>query len=148
MTKTQTLTTEQKLEQLLLQGLTSKGAYKQAFQEWLGLFIGEYDKSLNKNSKPLFDFLKRLDNVERVKISMYLKACTSLESVIVTDKGCKIKLKSGADILKITDTSLKWYDMKISVKPVEYNAERLKKSLDNLLKHYDKQALLDVLSTL
>ena len=38
--------------------------------------------------------------------------------------------------------------MKVEVKPIEYDDSRLKKSLTNLLKHYEKQAIKDILNTL
>ena len=40
---------------------------KDYMQKYLLKFCNAYDTSLNKNSKPLFDLFKKLDNIEKIK---------------------------------------------------------------------------------
>ena len=136
------------LNQILLESLTSKTAYKQGFQKWLDLFIANYETALNKNSLPLLDFFKKLDEVEKIKIREYLFKATSLKALKVSDKGIKLVFKDSYDSLVLIDSALKWYDIKIEVKPFEPSQEKLKKSLENLLKHYDKEDIKNTLNTL
>lgn len=136
------------LNKLLIEALTSKDAYKSKYQEYLTTFIKNYDTSLNRNSKPLYDFFKKLDNIEKVKVNLWLIKNTSLDGATVTKEGLKLRFKEGENTFRIFNDSLNWYDMKVEVKPIEYDDSRLKKSLTNLLKHYDKQAIKDLLNTL
>ena len=136
------------LNTLLIECKTNKESYKSKYQEYLSTFIKNYDIALNKNSKPLFDFLKTLDNVEKTKVQLYLIQNTSLDGCTVTKDGLKLRFKQGYESFVIFNDSLCWYDMKVQVKPIEYDDIRLKKSLVNLLKHYEKQAIKDILNTL
>ena len=136
------------LNRLLIDALTSKDSYKSKYQEYLTTFIKNYDTSLNHNSKPLYDFFKKLDNIEKVKVNLWLIKNTSLDGATVTKEGLKLRFKEGESTFRIFNESLCWYDMKVEVKPIEYDDTRLKKSLTNLLKHYDKQAIKDLLNTL
>lgn len=136
------------LNKLLIEALTVKDAYKSKYQEYLNTFIKNYDDALNHNSKPLYDFFKKLDNIEKVKINLWLVKNTSLDGATVTKEGLKLRFKEGENTFRIFNESLNWYDMKVEIKPVTYDDEKLKKSLNNLLKHYDKQAIKDLLNTL
>lgn len=142
------LTVQEKLANILLEARTNRNSYLSGYQEYLTIFINNYDEALNKNSKPLFDFMKVLDNTEKTKVTMWLKSNTTLEKAVISDKGMKLVFKTGEDKFKIINDSLKWYDMKVEVKPFEPSEEKLKKSLVNLLKHYDKQAITNILRTL
>ena len=147
MTK-KTLTVQEKLANILLEARSNRNSYLSGYQEYLTTFIDNYDEALNKNSKPLFDFMKVLDNTEKTKVTMWLKANTTLEKAIISDKGMKLVFKAGKDKFEILNASLKWYEMKVEVRPFEPSEEKLKKSLVNLLKHYDKQAIKNILNTL
>lgn len=136
------------LNNLLIEALANRQNYLEGYQKYLTTFIKNYDTSLNKNSKPLFDFFKKIDNVEKVKINLWLIKNTSLDGCTVSKEGLKIRLKEGFDTFTIFDDSIKWYQMKVEVKPFEPTDEKLKKSLVNLLKHYQKQAIKDILETL
>lgn len=136
------------LNNILLDALKSKEAYKSKYQEYLKTFIENYNGALNCNSKPLFDFLKKLDNVEKVKVKLWLIKNTSLDGAEVTKNGLKLRFKEGEESFRIFNNTLNWYDMKVEVKEPVYDDKRLKTSLNNLLKHYDKQAIKDILNTL
>lgn len=137
-----------KLNKLLIEAQTSRTAYRTKYQEYLEVFFDNYDKTLSKNSEPLFKFLKTLDNTERVKVNLYILKNTTVAGVTVSDKGCKIKLKDGEDSLAILDKNIKWYDMKVEVKPFEPTKEKLKQSLARLLKNYSKDLIKDCLKDL
>lgn len=136
------------LNNILLDALKSKEAYKSKYQEFLTTFINNYNTSLNCNSKPLFDFFKKLDNVEKLKVKLWLIKNTSLDGAEVTKNGLKLRFKEGEEVFRIFNDSLNWYDMKVEVKEPVYDDIHLKKSLTNLLKHYEKQAIKDILNTL
>lgn len=136
------------LNSILIDALKCKEAYKSKYQEYLKTFIENYNGSLNCNSKPLFDFLKKLDNIEKLKVKLWLIKNTSLDGAEVTKKGLKLRFKEGEEVFRIFNDSLNWYDMKVEVKEPVYDDKRLKTSLNNLLKHYNKQAIKDILNTL
>lgn len=136
------------LNQILIESLSSKESYKAGFQKYLLKFCNSYNTSLNKNSKPLFDLFKKLDNIEKTKINMWIKQNTSIEGVTVTKEGCKLTFKTGYDSLEVFNESLNWYDIKVEVKPFVPSDEKLKKSLENLIKKYDIEKIKAVLNTL
>jgi hypothetical protein len=148
MTKSNTQTTEKRLENILSKALIDKKAYITAYDEYLRLFISEYDTSLNKNSQPLLRLFKALDESEKVKIRLWLIKYTSLDGCEITSKGAKIRLKEGYNTLQVFEGAPLWTSIKIEVKPIEYTDEKLKKSLSNLLKHYSKDLITDILTTL
>ena len=136
------------LSNILIESLSSKESYKTGFQKYLLKFCNAYDTNLNKNSKPLFDLFKKLDNIEKTKINIWIKENTSIEGITVTKEGCKLTFKTGYDSLKVFNESLNWYDMKVEVKPFIPSDEKLKKSLENLIKKYNIEKIKAVLNTL
>lgn len=148
--KTKTVKTDilKELNQILIEAYAGKDSYKNGFQKYLVKFFSNYEEALNRNSKPLFDFLKKLDNVERLKVNLWIKQNTSVSGVNVKSEGLTFTLKDGESVVKIYNESLNWYDMKIEVKPYVPDDTKLKKNLERLLKYYSKQAITEILSTL
>lgn len=136
------------LDKILVEALQSKEAYKGKYQEFLTTFIKNYDGVLNKNSEPLYKFFKKLDNIEKVKVNLWLIKNTSLDGATVHKEGLKLRFKEGYDSFTIFNEALNWYEMKVEVKPFEPSDDKLKKSLVNLLKHYNKEAIKSILATL
>lgn len=136
------------LNQILIEAYAGKDSYKNGFQKYLVKFFSNYEGALSRNSKPLFDFLKKLDNVERLKINLWIKQNTSVSGINVKSEGLTLTLKDGESSVKIYNEALNWYDMKVEVKPYEPSDDKLKKSLVNLLKHYNKEAIKTILATL
>lgn len=136
------------LNDILIEAYTGKNSYKNGFQKYLVTFFSNYESALSRNSKPLFDFMKKLDNVERLKINLWIKQNTSVSGVNVKSEGLTFTLKDGENSVKIYNDSINWYDMKIEVKPYQPDDTKLKKNLERLLKYYSKQAITEILSTL